>query len=275
MGSVFPMQAARYRRKDLLAAVRGKMDVGDYEAVHLDRYAMIVREVMTLAGAHTHTEPFRLLDFGSFSGVLSLALKALGYDVYCMDVEPVAAQHREFYEKHDLKLTPRLNGYTLPYEDGYFDCVVFSEVLEHLYDSPLDILTEFKRVLKPDGHLLLTTPNVMRIENKVKFLLNINIYQDIYRYVYYPRYAPHYHEYTKKDLRVLLGNYVGYSPVRVKMFDFAGGRSRLRRAVQRCLYSINILLPMFKGTLVAIAGNATSPAPRAGGSPPASVVQTR
>ena len=53
-----------------------------------------------------------------------------------------------------------------------FDCIVFSEVLEHLYESPIKILEELYRVIKPGGILLLTTPNVMKIENKIKFFLN-------------------------------------------------------------------------------------------------------
>ena len=222
---------------------------------------MIVREIIHLREETRHEEAFRTLDFGSLTGILSLALKALAYEVHCVDVEPIAIEYGGFYEKYDLKLKPLLNGYKLPYEDGYFDCVIFSEVLEHLYDSPLEILTEFKRILKPGGHLVLTTPNVMRIENKLKFLLNINIYQDIQRYVYYPRYALHFREYSRKDLETLLEEYLGYFPVRVKMFDFAAGRSRLRRAVQRCLYVINLILPMFKGTMLAVARNDPSRQP--------------
>ena len=76
-----------------------------------------------------------------------------------------------------------------------------------------------------NGYLLLTTPNVMNLENKVKFFFNINIYQDIYRYCYNPRYSLHYREYTKKDLTKLLKEFLKFdklcsSLVQYNIFKF-------------------------------------------------------
>ena len=45
----------------------------------------------------------------------------------------------------------------LPFEDKSFDTVVSTEVLEHIPD-PLCALRQMYRVLKPGGHLILTTP---------------------------------------------------------------------------------------------------------------------
>lgn len=49
-------------------------------------------------------------------------------------------------------------GESLPLADGSFDCVLLSEVIEHL-DAPQISIREAARVLKPDGRLLVTTPN--------------------------------------------------------------------------------------------------------------------
>jgi SAM-dependent methyltransferase len=46
----------------------------------------------------------------------------------------------------------------LPFADGTFDKIIFSEVLEHLQDD-VGGLIEIKRVLKPGGTLFLTVPN--------------------------------------------------------------------------------------------------------------------
>ena len=48
----------------------------------------------------------------------------------------------------------------LPFEDGTFDVVVMTEVIEHLL-YPWDTLREIRRVLKPDGILLLSFPNFL------------------------------------------------------------------------------------------------------------------
>jgi len=46
-----------------------------------------------------------------------------------------------------------------PYEDSEFHIVTLLEVLEHLREDPIQCLSEINRVLKQDGHLLITTPN--------------------------------------------------------------------------------------------------------------------
>lgn len=51
------------------------------------------------------------------------------------------------------------DGKTLPFESGEFDAVFTSEVLEHVPNIESS-LSEIKRVLKPDGHLLLSIPFV-------------------------------------------------------------------------------------------------------------------
>jgi dolichol-phosphate mannosyltransferase len=46
----------------------------------------------------------------------------------------------------------------LPFSDNCFDAVVCSEVIEHL-NTPEESLKEFARVLRPNGELVITTPN--------------------------------------------------------------------------------------------------------------------
>ena len=47
-----------------------------------------------------------------------------------------------------------------PYEDAYFDTVLCCELIEHLPNDPMFMMGEINRVLKPGGHLVLTTPNI-------------------------------------------------------------------------------------------------------------------
>ena len=55
----------------------------------------------------------------------------------------------------DLDL--RLDAQALPFGDNLFDCVLFSEVVEHVPDAP-KALAEIARVLRPGGTLLITWP---------------------------------------------------------------------------------------------------------------------
>lgn len=46
----------------------------------------------------------------------------------------------------------------IPFDSNHFDVVILSEVLEHVIDQERCI-REIYRVLKPNGYLMLTTPN--------------------------------------------------------------------------------------------------------------------
>ncbi len=57
----------------------------------------------------------------------------------------------------------------LPYAAASFDVVLLVEVLEHLGAHDV-VIHEAGRVLRPDGHLVLTTPNVQRLHSRAHFL---------------------------------------------------------------------------------------------------------
>jgi glycosyltransferase involved in cell wall biosynthesis/SAM-dependent methyltransferase len=47
-----------------------------------------------------------------------------------------------------------------PYPDGHFSTVLCCELLEHLPNDPMFMMSEINRILRPGGHLVLTTPNI-------------------------------------------------------------------------------------------------------------------
>jgi glycosyltransferase involved in cell wall biosynthesis/SAM-dependent methyltransferase len=47
-----------------------------------------------------------------------------------------------------------------PYPDASFDTVLCCELIEHLFADPMHMMSEINRILKPGGHLLITTPNL-------------------------------------------------------------------------------------------------------------------
>lgn len=53
----------------------------------------------------------------------------------------------------------------LPLADASADAVLFSEVIEHLVD-PDSAMDELRRILKPGGHLMLSTPNLAAWYNR-------------------------------------------------------------------------------------------------------------
>jgi SAM-dependent methyltransferase len=59
---------------------------------------------------------------------------------------------------------------TWPLESDSIDAITLTEVIEHLYVDPLNALSEMNRVLKKGGVLLLSTPNLLSLRNRLSFL---------------------------------------------------------------------------------------------------------
>ena len=87
-----------------------------------------------------------------------------------------------------------------PWPDASFDVILFCEIVEHLLRDPVAVLHEIRRVLRPGGTLIMTTPNVARLENIMRLISGANIY-DLYSA--YP-YGRHVREYTRDELVGLL-----------------------------------------------------------------------
>lgn len=76
-----------------------------------------------------------------------------------IEIEPTyLAQAQQAVTNKKVHLI-QASAYALPYCDHSFDLVVLTEVLEHLADEKL-ALREIRRVLKPDGYLVVTVPSV-------------------------------------------------------------------------------------------------------------------
>jgi SAM-dependent methyltransferase len=103
-----------------------------------------------------------------------------------------------------------------PYNDDTFDFVLCCEILEHLPNDPTHVLAEIHRVLrKPQGTLLLTTPNAARLANLVHMQQGENVYEQLSGYGTYGR---HNREYTVSELRTLL-TACGYRVERMLVAD--------------------------------------------------------
>jgi SAM-dependent methyltransferase len=93
-----------------------------------------------------------------------------------------------------------------PFDDDSLDGVLFCEMLEHLLMNPLHTLGEIHRVLRHGGCLILTTPNVARLENVLRLLHGANLYDP---YSGFGPYGRHNREYTRHELHRLL-EFAGY-----------------------------------------------------------------
>jgi 2-polyprenyl-3-methyl-5-hydroxy-6-metoxy-1,4-benzoquinol methylase len=100
----------------------------------------------------------RVLDVGCGSGAFGAAIRRRqGAEVWGLEVNADAAEQAKQQLDRVLVGDALESFRKLP--AGYFDCVVFNDVLEHLVD-PYTVLGEAKRALSPQGVVVASIPNV-------------------------------------------------------------------------------------------------------------------
>lgn len=111
-------------------------------------------------------EGARAVELGAARGALAVCLQKFGLDVTAVDIS------REEYEADPPFVRLDLNDtdFSSRLGEGSFDFVSAVEIIEHL-ESPVWFLRNVRRLLKPEGVALVTTPNMDNAPSRVRFLL--------------------------------------------------------------------------------------------------------
>jgi len=151
--------------EDVRDAAEVPIDTGlaEYLGTHWIRFLTTLDLVVDLA-------PEAVLDVGVFP---PLAFEAMMVNaVPDVKIQGVWEGPTPYYQKipgrkqdfpdFDITLRPaNIERDPLPYESESFDLVLGMEIFEHLALDPYFFLREAARVLKPGGHIILSTPNVV------------------------------------------------------------------------------------------------------------------
>ncbi len=111
----------------------------------------------------------KVLDVGCGAGELGRAIKenkgvkeVVGIELN-EDAAKIASRYLEKVFLQDI------NKFDLPYENKYFDCIICADILEHLID-PWHILNKIKKLLKDDGFIIVSIPNIRHIHTFLSLL---------------------------------------------------------------------------------------------------------
>jgi ubiquinone/menaquinone biosynthesis C-methylase UbiE len=106
-----------------------------------------------------------LLDVPTGEGALAARLIEAGFEVSCCDLYP------EIFRLEDVEIHEGDLDAELPFADQSFDYVTCLEGLEHI-ENPQQAIREFARVLRPGGRVIVSVPNILNIEERLKWLLH-------------------------------------------------------------------------------------------------------
>jgi ubiquinone/menaquinone biosynthesis C-methylase UbiE len=145
-----------------------------------------------------HVEPGDIvLDIGCGEGAFADAIAGLDATPICVEVadEPLRRLERRFPHLRDVRRATA--GEPLPLGDEETDAVWAGEVVEHVVDVGA-FLSELRRVLKPGGPLILTTPDHNRAL-LTRFAANPHLFDD-----HFSPYADHLRFFTERTLDMAL-----------------------------------------------------------------------
>jgi methionine biosynthesis protein MetW len=141
----------------------------------------------------------------------------------------------------------------IPYDKSFFDIVYAGEVLEHIYDTD-GLMSEINRVMKPNGILIITVPNIACWYNRIYLSLGFSpLWVDSGSEKFYGNPAGaicgHIKAFTKKSTRELVANHnfvikktKGSS---IYPFDNKWINSGLRKKIVQFFYLFELFFAIF------------------------------
>ncbi len=153
--------------------------------------------------------PAKILDFGSGPCDKTALLSVLGFD--CSACDDLSDHWHGLSENREkiISFTADLNikfhlvdSETVPpFRKDEFDMVMIHDVLEHLHDSPRDILNDLVEYIKPGGYLFVTVPNAANLMKRIRLIIGHTNLPAFESYYWYPNpWRGHIREYVKGDL---------------------------------------------------------------------------
>lgn len=166
-----------------------------YYGVSRYKFFELVGHLETLTDSKPE-KPFRILELGTSEFGFLLKKIRPSFEVATLDYGPTYAERAQregvTFCQRDLTKTPLETGLEP------FDVIVFSEVLEHLRENPNALFPELKKLLRPGGSLLITTPNLARLANRIKLALGRTPLEAVGNPAL--GWAGHFREYTLKEV---------------------------------------------------------------------------
>lgn len=201
--------------KEAIRIVQARFPFPGYVRPERGSYRNIARTV------RRHLAPgASVLDFGAGPADATAVLQAMGYRCSAFDdlsdLWHTVDGNREriLSFARGLGIDYRLStGSGFPFESGSFDMVMCHDVLEHLHDSPRDLMNGLVDLVRPGGLFFATVPNAVNLRKRICVLLGRTNLPRYDQYYWHPGpWRGHVREYTRDDFARMAG-YLGLEVV--------------------------------------------------------------
>jgi SAM-dependent methyltransferase len=140
------------------------MEAPRTESIYVKKFTRYMARVEEIVSS-TKRSGLEILDMPAGYGLLAERLRQLGHKVTCADFNSL----RPDYVFVDMEKR-------LPFEDSSFDAVICLEGIEHVID-PYSLIREICRVVRAEGFVILSLPNVQSLFSRLNFLFTGTFYQ--------------------------------------------------------------------------------------------------
>lgn len=199
-------------------------DAREYAGHHISRFVQTIRMVPPGDASKS------ILEMGAYMQITPALKFQLGYGCVrgCYYGKLGVVDHKSVVSADGQEFECEVDHFdaerdVFPYADASFDTVLCCELIEHLFADPMHMMSEINRILKPGGHLLLTTPNLGSMRAVSAILLG-------YHPSFFPAYirpraegeeteARHNREYVPMEVQHLLTD-SGFEIVRLETGEF-------------------------------------------------------
>lgn len=113
----------------------------------------------------------KVCDVAGGAGIVAQWLQNRGYDVSLVEFSDKAVVEAKKRGIENIYQQLVSGPGSLPFPDNYFDAVFFGDIIEHLFDAE-SVLKEVKRILKDNGRLIISCPNIAYWRFRVYYFLD-------------------------------------------------------------------------------------------------------
>lgn len=198
-------------------------DSAAYREKHLERYRHTL-DLTPKGGPGS-----KILEMGVYMQITPALSEILGYETVegCYFGELGTESEKQIRHPNGSECRVRVRNFDaerdrFPYDDAEFNTVLCCELIEHLASDPGHLMTEIHRILKPGGHLVLSTPNATSNRALQGILLGYHPgFFTAFTHPKHPGDPRHAREYAAREVAILLQDF-GFDVLRLETCEFDG-----------------------------------------------------